>query len=78
MYFGNLLSFIFVMLIYYGLLIIISIAVLVHWYDYTYNYEEFMSNIISTSASPGEFKSPEDIQKEQELMANFHLGHKHW
>jgi len=46
LYFANLISFIFVMLIYYGLLIIIIIAVLVHWYDYTYNYEEFMSNII--------------------------------
>lgn len=68
------------MLIYYGLMIIIGIAVLVHWYDYTYNYEEFMQNMIKGTQQPSlnEFKSPESIIKEQEMIRNYHLGHKHW
>ena len=43
LYFLNLLSFILVMLVYYGLVIILVITMLIHIYDYNYNYEEWAS-----------------------------------
>jgi len=45
LYFVNLLSFILTMLIYYGLIIVMGIAMLIHLYDYIYNYEEFVAHL---------------------------------
>lgn len=44
LYFGNLLTFVLVMLIYYGLVILFMISTVIHLYDYTYNYDEFKIN----------------------------------
>lgn len=41
-YFGNIISFILVLLIYYGLLIILFIAFCIHLWDYNYNYDDFL------------------------------------
>lgn len=42
LYFINLISFILVMLVYYGLVIILLITMGIHVYDYNYNYEEWL------------------------------------
>jgi len=67
----NLLAFILTLLIYYGLMIIMGIALLIHWYDYVYNYEEFAANVARGNLNnidnggghfgESEFKSPEAL-----------------
>ena len=48
MYFINLVSLIIVMLLYYGLVIIIFITLLIHLYDYNYNYEQWAEDYFVT------------------------------
>lgn len=62
-YFANIICFILVMLIYYGLLIIIMIALGIQLYDFNYNYEEFMEQFNSKAIHPtsAEFKTEGEI-----------------
>ena len=41
MYFINILSLVLTMLIYYGLLIILGIALCIALYDYNFNFEDY-------------------------------------
>lgn len=80
LYFGNLLSFVFVMLIYYGLIILFVISAAIHFYDYMYNYEEFKINF--GMHDPGlefsEFKSSQQIRQMEKGFDDLHKGHSHW
>jgi hypothetical protein len=42
MYFCNILSLVITMLLYYGLMIIMSITFMIALYDYNYNYDDYM------------------------------------
>jgi hypothetical protein len=80
LYFGNLLSFVFVMLIYYGLVILFMISCAIHFYDYIYNYEEFRINfgIHDPGFEFSEFKSSSQIRQMEKNLDDFHKGHSHW
>ena len=47
------------MLVYYGLIVILLIAVMIQLYDYNYNHEEFVKAAYPTLNS--EFRSQEEI-----------------
>lgn len=80
LYFGNLLSFVFVMLIYYGLVILFAISAAIHFYDYVYNYEEFKINfgLHDPGLEFSEFKSSQQIRQMEKGFEDFHKGHSHW
>jgi len=61
-YFGNIFSFILVLLIYYGLLIILFIAFCIHLWDYNYNYEDFVQ-YWNTQPHSHEFKSSQEVNQ---------------
>ena len=79
LYFLNLLSFILVMLVYYGLVIILMITMCIHLYDYNYNYEEWASmfKVSDPSLNTHEFQSADQLDYHKDEVRNFHLGHKH-
>ena len=64
-YFINLVSFILVLLLYYGLIIVLGITMCIHFYDYVYNYEEFLANWNTKDPSLElvEFQSSKDYDK---------------
>lgn len=43
MYFFNILSLVLTMLVYYGLMIIMGIALIIAAYDYNFNYDDYVS-----------------------------------
>ena len=61
-YFANIVCFIFVMLIYYGLVIIIFIAGCIQLYDFNYNYDEFIAQFSTKKHHHVEFKDQAEVK----------------
>lgn len=89
-YFLNLLGFVLSMLIFYGLLIILFIIFSIHFYDYTYNYEEFVQTFANSDSGSNlpqelqpfsagsEFLTSEEMQELEKQDGRHHLGHNHF
>jgi len=68
LYFINLLSFIFTLLIFYGLVIIMMVASGIHIYDWTYNYEQMMIDAAhSPSSDDNPYMSHVEFKSNQEM-----------
>ena len=79
MYFANILSLVLTMLLYYGLIIILGIAMLIAVYDYNYNYDDYVvyhSNRLQQRID--EIRSTGDIKQELDAFNKLHEGHDHW
>lgn len=74
-YFTNIISFVLVMLLYYGLVIILIIALLIQLYDWNYNHEIFMDAYVKKTH---EFRTQEEIDGQVEGEHDAHMGHLHW
>ena len=77
MYFTNIVSFILVLLIYYGLLIILFIAFAIHLYDYKYNYDDFLA-FWNSKPHSHEFKTAEEANQINLEYKTEHEGHSHF
>ena len=79
MYFANILSLVLTMLLYYGLMIILGIAMLIAIYDYNYNYDDYVvyhSNRLQQRID--EIRSTGDVKHELDAFNKLHEGHDHW